>query len=82
MTAISTRAHEKFMELIRARTAIETMDNDFLDDSRMLRQIHDQYQEDLSRLRRLVVLYGTVRKRLRAELRKQPAASARQGICV
>lgn len=75
MTAISTRAHEKFMELIHERAASEEMDPGFQADSKLLLQLYDRYHDHLSSLRRLVVQYEMVQRRLRTELRERSAVA-------
>ncbi|MET0393980.1 MAG: hypothetical protein ABW019_12600 [Chitinophagaceae bacterium] len=82
MTAISTRAHEKFMELLDQRTVMETLDEEFCHDSRLLCDLYGRYREHLSALRRLIARYEIVQKRLRAELRKQSMAAGRQTRCL
>lgn len=73
MPIISTRQHEKLIDFLRHETARgEVIDWMVLqEDVRLLQQLYNNYQSNLSTLRILASEYETLHKRIRMELRKQ-----------
>lgn len=71
MKAISPSYHEKLLNIIQRLADEGAVTEDIQFEISLLISCHNQYREQLSDLRRLILQYQSVERRLRVALRKK-----------